>query len=54
MNKKFKIALIDYGSGNIRSIKNAMLHIGDFQVDVTSDPDTIDSADCLILPGVGA
>ena len=54
MNKKFKIALIDYGSGNIRSIKNAMLHIGDFQVDVTSDPDKIDSADCLILPGVGA
>jgi len=54
MNSNFKIALIDYGSGNIRSIKNALLHIGDFQVDVTADPETIDRADCIILPGVGA
>jgi glutamine amidotransferase len=54
MNTNFKIALIDYGSGNIRSIKNALLHIGDFQVDVTDDPDTIRNSDCILLPGVGA
>jgi glutamine amidotransferase len=50
----FKIALIDYGRGNLRSIKNALLHIGDFQIDVTSDHAVIESSDCLILPGVGA
>jgi len=54
MNPNLKIALIDYGSGNLRSIKNALLHIGDFQVDVTSEPATICYADCIILPGVGA
>lgn len=54
MSNNFKIALIDYGSGNIRSIRNALLHIEDFQVDVTSDLNTIDRADCIILPGVGA
>lgn len=54
MKNNFKIALIDYGSGNIRSIKNALLHIGDFQVDVTSDPNIIDQAGCIFLPGVGA
>jgi glutamine amidotransferase len=54
MNKSFKIALIDYGMGNVRSIKNALSHIGDFQVDVTYDLDVISRADCIILPGVGA
>lgn len=49
-----RIALIDYGMGNIRSIKNALLHIGHFQIDVTSDFDMIRRADCIILPGVGA
>jgi imidazole glycerol-phosphate synthase subunit HisH len=50
----FKIALIDYGMGNIRSIKNALLHIGDFQIDVTDNPEMIQAANCIILPGVGA
>ena len=54
MNSDFKIAVIDYGMGNVRSIKNALLHIGDFQIDVTSDQYIISSADCIILPGVGA
>ena len=54
MDTKFKIALIDYGMGNVRSIKNALLHIGDFKIEVTSDPVIIDRADCLIIPGVGA
>ena len=54
MNLSFKIAVIDYGMGNVRSIKNALSHIGDFQIDVTSDPDVIRRANCIILPGVGA
>jgi len=54
MNTNFRIVLIDYGSGNIRSIKNALLHIGNFQVNVTDDPATIRNSDCILLPGVGA
>jgi len=54
MNTNFKIALIDYGMGNVCSIKNALSHIGDFQIDITSSPDTIRRAHCIILPGVGA
>ena len=54
MNSDFKIALVDYGSGNIRSIKNALLHIGGIHVEVTSAPESVESADCILLPGVGA
>lgn len=54
MGDNFKITLIDYGMGNVKSIKNALAHIGDFDVEVTSDHDSIRSADCIILPGVGA
>ena len=50
----FKISLIDYGMGNNRSIKNALLHIGTFDVEVTSEFEKIKASDCLILPGVGA
>ena len=49
-----KVAIIDYGIGNVRSIKNAFLHVGDFDVRITDDPDVLSAADCLILPGVGA
>ena len=49
-----KVTIIDYGMGNVRSIKNALLHIGDFQIDISSEPDLIKESDLLILPGVGA
>ena len=48
-----KIAIVDYGLGNIASIKNAFLYHGVDPV-VTSSPFQIKSADKLILPGVGA
>lgn len=54
MSEKFKIVLIDYGMGNLRSIRNALNHIGDFEIIVTADGQLIETADCLILPGVGA
>ncbi len=47
------IAIVDYGLGNLRSIWNMMRRIGADAV-VTSDPVHIQSADKLILPGVGA
>lgn len=47
------IAIIDYGAGNLFSVKNALdfLKIGSV---VTSDAALLEQADALILPGVGA
>ena len=47
------IAIIDYGVGNLFSLKSSFAAIGQEAV-VTSDPAVIRSADRLILPGVGA
>jgi len=47
------IAIIDYGSGNLRSISNAFRKIG-AEVQVTSSPESINDSDALVLPGVGA
>jgi len=48
--------LIDYGSGNLRSAEKALMHAaGDtVRVVVSADPETIATADRLVLPGVGA
>lgn len=50
------IALIDYGSGNLRSAEKALVRAasGDARVVVTSDPEAILAADRIVLPGVGA
>ena len=47
------IAIIDYGVGNLFSLKSSFAAIGSEAV-VTSDPGVIAEADRLILPGVGA
>ena len=47
------IAVIDTGSGNLRSVAKALAHVGGQPV-VTSDPDTIRRADRLVVPGQGA
>ncbi len=47
------IAIADYGVGNLFSLKSSFAAIG-HSVAVTSDADTIRSADRIILPGVGA
>ena len=47
------IALIDYGSGNIRSVINALRHEG-ADVELTDDPARVAAADAVVLPGVGA
>jgi glutamine amidotransferase len=50
------VALIDYGSGNLRSAEKALLKAADgaSRILVTSDPETVARADRLVLPGVGA
>ena len=47
------IAIIDYGVGNLFSLKCSFESIG-ADICVTSNPDVIASADRIILPGVGA
>ncbi|WP_036612045.1 imidazole glycerol phosphate synthase subunit HisH [Oribacterium sp. P6A1] len=47
------IAIIDYGVGNLFSLKSSIASIGAEAV-VTSEKDVIDRADHVILPGVGA
>ena len=50
------VALIDYGSGNLRSAEKALSRIagGAAEVVVTDDPDVVARADRIVLPGVGA
>ena len=47
------IAVIDYGIGNLGSVKNALDYLGLENI-ITSDKDVILKADKVILPGVGA
>lgn len=47
------IAVIDYGAGNIFSVKNALDYLG-FDFVLTNKKEDIENADGLILPGVGA
>ena len=46
-------AVVDYNSGNVRSVMNALSRLGADAV-LTADPDQIRRADRVIFPGVGA
>lgn len=53
------VALIDYGSGNLRSAEKALReaarrHGIDADIVVTAEPDLVAAADRVVLPGVGA
>ncbi|MCS7008630.1 MAG: imidazole glycerol phosphate synthase subunit HisH [Chthoniobacterales bacterium] len=52
-NTSPKIALIDYGRGNLRSVFRALQSVG-ANVTILSSPDQFPSFDALVLPGVGA
>lgn len=49
-----RVALVDYGAGNLRSVENALRAAGAADVAVTADADTVRAADRIVLPGVGA
>jgi glutamine amidotransferase len=50
-----KIAVVDYGMGNIRSVSKALEHVApEAGVLVTSDPAAIRAADRVVVPGQGA
>lgn len=48
-----RVAIVDYGLGNLRSVAGAVERLGHEPV-VSSEPEELDRADKLVLPGVGA
>jgi imidazole glycerol-phosphate synthase subunit HisH len=48
-----RVAIVDYGMGNLFSVRNACFGVG-LHAFVTPDPDAVEAADAIILPGVGA
>ncbi len=48
-----RVAIVDYGVGNIYSVRRAIEHCGG-QVDVVSTSEQVASHDRIVLPGVGA
>ena len=47
------LGLIDYGSGNLRSVSNALAKIG-ARVELLDSPERLGDVDAVVLPGVGA
>lgn len=48
-----RIAILDYGMGNLRSVEKALEHVGAIAT-IGNDAETVRAADGLVLPGVGA
>ena len=48
-----KVAVIDYGMGNVFNVERALQAIGCYVV-ITNDANQIEEADAILLPGVGA
>lgn len=51
-----KIAIIDYGAGNVRSVQRALQHVtgAEASVEVTADQRKIEAAHAVVFPGQGA
>ena len=52
-----RVAVVDYGMGNLRSVSQAVLHVAagtGFDVIVTAKPEEVLAADRVVLPGQGA
>ena len=48
-----RVAILDYGMGNLRSVEKALERVG-AETEITSDSARAEAADGVILPGVGA
>jgi glutamine amidotransferase len=48
-----RIAILDYGVGNLRSVEKALEHVG-ARAAISREPDEVRAADGVVLPGVGA
>src|SRR5262249_35768418 len=53
IGSRMTVAIIDYGAGNIESVRNAFAAAG-AEVVVVRDPESLMAADRIVLPGVGA
>ncbi len=53
MTQELKLVVVDYDSGNLRSVGKALESVGVSPV-ISGDPDDLASADAVILPGVGS
>ena len=50
-----RIAIVDYGMGNLRSVQKALAHVApEARVEITADPDAIRRSDRVVFPGQGA
>mmetsp|Transcript_16332 Transcript_16332/g.18615 ORF Transcript_16332/g.18615 Transcript_16332/m.18615 type:complete len:561 (+) Transcript_16332:147-1829(+) len=49
---KLKVSLLDYGAGNVRSVRNAITAAG-YEIEDITCPSQIDEAKVIIFPGVG-
>jgi imidazole glycerol-phosphate synthase subunit HisH len=50
-----KIAVVDYGMGNLRSVSKALEHVDPrAEVSLTANPEAIRAADRVVVPGQGA
>ncbi|ABO50862.1 imidazole glycerol phosphate synthase subunit hisH [Desulforamulus reducens MI-1] len=47
------IAIIDYGMGNLRSVQKGFARAG-YQAEIVQQPEQVDDARAVVLPGVGA
>ena len=56
MGARQRVAVVDYGMGNLHSVAKALEHVGSgsIDVDVTDDPGRLSGADRVVFPGVGA
>lgn len=50
---KLKVSLLDYGAGNVRSVRNAIMANG-YEIEDITEPSQIDEAKVIIFPGVGS
>ncbi|HSM34056.1 MAG TPA: imidazole glycerol phosphate synthase subunit HisH [Anaerolineae bacterium] len=53
MSEPIRVAVVDYGAGNLVSIRNALSQLG-AEVRVAERPDALDGVDVILVPGVGA
>ncbi|MES2510113.1 MAG: imidazole glycerol phosphate synthase subunit HisH [Pseudomonadota bacterium] len=51
--RKLLIGIVDYGAGNLASVRHGLQHMG-FNCRISNDPTVLTACDVLLLPGVGA
>ena len=51
-DRAVRVAILDYGMGNLRSVGKALEHVG-AEPFLTSDHARVREADAVVLPGVG-